>query len=100
MGSIREKLEGKKVIVRGIPYTIVFDDTLFATDTAYGKVNYMAQVITLSGHTADEVTMAFLWHEIWEIVDYQEELNLKHHKIQTLGFAARQIVQDNREILI
>lgn len=100
MGSLREKLNGKKVIVRGIPYTILFDDTLVAIEEAYGRVNYMAQTITLSGYLADEVTMAFLWHEIFEIIDHQEELNLKHHKIQTLGFAARQIVEDNREILI
>jgi hypothetical protein len=100
MGSLREKLEGKKVIVRGILFTIHFDDMLVAIEGAYGRVNYVAQTITLEGHLEDQVIMAYLWHEIVEIIDHQEELNLKHHKIQTLGFALRQIVQDNREILI
>lgn len=99
MGSLREKLEGKQVLVRGIRYTILFDDTLQAIESELGRINYMAATITLDGNLSDQVGMAFLWHEIVEIIDHQEELNLKHHKIQTLGFSLRQIVEDNRGIL-
>ena len=108
MGSLREKiteewrknLEGKKAIVRGIGYTIRFDDTLMATEEKFGTVDYLHAEIVLDGNMTKDVTMAFLWHEIFEIIDHQEELRLKHHKIQTLGFSVRQIVVDNREILI
>jgi hypothetical protein len=98
MGHIRENLEGKKVRVGGIDYTILFNDTLMAKDEKFGEVDYMGATITLDSNMNDEVAMAFLWHEVFEIIDHQSELNLKHHKIQTLGFSTHQILNDNRGI--
>jgi hypothetical protein len=98
MGHIREILEGKKVRVCGIDYTILFDNTLMAKEEKFGEVDYMGATITLDGNMNDSVTMAFLWHEVFEIVDHQAELKLKHHKIQTLGFSVNQIMTDNRGI--
>jgi len=98
MGCIREKLENKIVRVGGIDYTILFDDTLMAKEEKFGEVDYMGAIITLDSNMDDNVTMAFLWHEVFEIIDHQSELNLKHHKIQTLGFDVNQILTDNRGI--
>ena len=62
------------------------------------EVTHSPCVINININLDESKKLLVLGHEIFEIINEEHELNLKHHKIMTLGFEWYQVLMDNPEI--
>jgi hypothetical protein len=64
------------------------------------EVTHAPCVININKNLSDSKKSLVLKHEIFEIINSEHELNLKHHKIMTLSFEWHQIIMDNPDVFI
>lgn len=89
----------KTIKIGGQEFSILYDDNLNLDQDEYGNTNFRTLVITLENSLSQSVKSATLLHEIIEIINEQNELNLPHQKIQCISNAIFQILSDNRDLV-
>lgn len=85
--------------IGGQIFSIVLDYNLAHDKSEFGDTNFRTLVITIEGSLSQPVKSATLFHEIIEVINEQNELNLSHQKIQCISNSLFQILSDNRDLI-
>ena len=62
------------------------------------EVNHRPCVININTNLSEPKKILALNHEVFEILNTEHQLNLKHHKIMTLAFEWHQVLTDNEGV--
>lgn len=63
-----------------------------------GEVSHSPCSINININMDEDRKLLVLEHEVFEIINAEHELNLKHHKIMTLSFEWNQVLKDNPDV--
>jgi hypothetical protein len=63
-----------------------------------GEATHSRCVININADLNESKKLMVLFHEIFEIINEEHQLNLKHRKIMTLAFDWHQVIIDNKEM--
>jgi hypothetical protein len=80
-----------KIKVGGLDYKLQFVDGL----ADFGSTNFNKQVILIDKDLTNDNKVSTLVHEILEILNSQNDLNLTHQTISTLEAGLYQVIKDN-----
>jgi hypothetical protein len=86
------------VKIAGVNYTIRMIPYMWLEDECSGKTRNMRSIIDLEENMEPDIAKATLIHEIIEAIDTENQLKLKHHKIQSLATQLYQVIVDNPEM--
>jgi len=86
------------VKIAGVNYTIRTIPHMWLEDECSGKTRNMRSIIDLDEGMEPDIAKATLLHEIIEAIDTENQLKLKHHKIQSLATQLYQVIVDNPEM--
>ena len=86
------------VKIAGVTYEIRMVPHLWLEEECSGKTRNVRSIIDLEESMTPDIAKATLLHEIIEAIDSENELKLKHHKIQSLATQLYQVIKDNPEM--
>lgn len=81
-----------QVKISGFIYTIEYVDYL----ADYGTTDLKEHKILINNSMCDEEKQSTLLHEIIEVINQQNDLQLPHQTIQTLENSLYQVLNDNQ----
>ena len=86
------------VKIAGVNYTIKIVPHMWLEDECSGRTRNIRSVIELEEGMEPDIAKATLLHEIIEAIDTENQLKLKHYKIQSLATQLYQVIHDNPEM--
>jgi len=82
--------------IGGIKYKILPVDSKISE--SYGKVIFESATIHLDETLVSDMALVTLLHEVFEVINEENELKLEHRAIQTLATQLFQVLKDNPEV--
>ena len=82
--------------IGGIDYKILSMDRQISE--SYGMTVFESAAIHLDETLCSDMANATLLHEVIEVINEENELNLKHRAIQTLATQLYQVLKDNKGV--
>jgi hypothetical protein len=86
------------VKVGGVIYDVILVDHMRLEDECTGKLRTGRAIINLDRGLQQDLLKATEIHEIFEIIDIENQLGIKHRQLQCLATQWYQVIHDNPEI--
>jgi hypothetical protein len=84
--------------IGGVTYQVIFVDNMRLEDECTGKVRFGRAIINIDSGLEKDLSHATKIHEIFEVIDTENQLRLKHHQLQCLATQWYQVIHDNPEM--
>ena len=85
----------KKIKIGGKTFEIIIQDDVSAGITNQGKSSAWSQKIWLNSNQHSEAMEETLLHEIVELIQIENNLDINHQSISTLSVNLYQVLKDN-----
>ena len=97
--AIRDRIDGKKIKVGGIKFSIGHRARLLERFQVTGQTDFFNSSILLDSNLTEGNTLLTLWHEMIECVNRHQHIDMPHDLIESLETSLFDLLVDNPMIL-